>query len=137
MNKTRFSKLQKWILEQCYTKTILFDNSHLDILQNWESKSDELAISDKTNLYWQYLFRSEILLTYFKCKTDYDKYPFQRFHHFQERNNKQQVTLTRSLQNLRDTEFISIWDGVHSRWQGIKLKEKGIEKAKNILNVNT
>ena len=126
----RLSKLQKWILVQTYKKTVLFDRSNLKLLSHWNANFRIKKIdNDKTDLYWKYLFRAEVLLNYFNCITDNEKYGFQRFHHFKGRNNKEQVTLTRSLSNLHDKGLIKIWDGVHSSWQGITITETGQEKA--------
>ena len=125
----RLSKLQKWILTQAYKKTVLFDNSGLVMVQAWEGNYMEEALNNKTHQYWQYLFRSEILQGYFGCETDKDKFSFNRFHHFKGRNNKEQVTLTRSRPNLMLKGLIQVYNGVSCSWQGIKLTEAGKEKA--------
>ena len=132
MNKTRFSKLQKWILTTCYKKTILYDNSNLTILNNWAWRKDKLQ--DKTNFYWQYLFRQEILLDFFGCKTN----PVCcSIHRFKGNINKYQVSTGRSLQDLAIMGYIKMFSGEHSFWHAIQLTDKGIEKAKDILNANS
>jgi len=153
MSETRLSKLQKWILVNAYKKTILKDNSGLTILQHWTYRNTSKIISMDTSkviigekdshmerlnkladkashdLYWENLFRAEILSDYFKCKTDTNKFACSRLHHFEGKNNKAQVTLTRSLRNLVDKGLIEWMVGKYSYWQGIRLTEKGVEKA--------
>ena len=131
----RISKLQKWILKQAYKKTILYDRSELELLSDWNMNFKIKEIdNDKTVLYWKYLFRAEVLLNYFNCETDKDKYTSTRFHHFKGDNNKAQVTLTRSLHNLSDKGLIELWYGEGFPWQGIRLTEAGQEKALMLMN---
>ena len=122
-HKTRFSKLQKWILVTCYKKTILLDNSGLVELRN------------KIKVYWQYLFRTEIITSFFGYKNI-----SQRYHCVDMLTgnvNKYQVSITRSFKSLALSGYIKKFEGVYSHWSGIQLTEKGIEKAKDILNANS
>jgi hypothetical protein len=98
-----------------------------------ESYRTELkkGIEDKQHMYWKYLFRSEILLDYFKRETDKGKASgLQSLHRFKGKGNNEQVILTNSLSNLYDKELITIYDGECTRWQGILLTAKGIDIAK-------
>ena len=131
----RISQLQKWILRQAFKKTILLDNTDLEVIQNWKGWRYEEDIP-KDNWYWRYLFRDDILLNYFNCKTDTNKSPYQRLHHFKGDSNKAQATLSRSLKNMYDKELIELWYGSGTRWQGIVLTELGKEKAIPLLNID-
>jgi hypothetical protein len=138
MKAGRLSKLQKWILIMAYKKTILHENSELTLLEHWDFRSystdkSQQEIHDKESLYWKYLFRSEILLDYFKRETDKGKAGLGSFHRFKGKGNKEQVTLTNSLYNLRDKNLIKIDDGEYVVWQGIKLTQKGIEVAQSLI----
>ena len=134
----RISKLQKWILTKAYKKIILHDNSGLVILQEWNkpfycmnwSRDDDIVRDTHKDdpSYWQYLYRPEILLNFFNCETDNKKYPLSRLHHFKGNNNKSQVTLTRSLNNLKEKGLIELWYCWESN-QGLTLTEVGKEKA--------
>lgn len=134
----RISKLQKWILQECFKKTILLDNENLEIIQNFRSYHYTEGNNEvkKDSWYWKYLFRDDILLNYFNCETNNNKTPFQRLHHFKGNNNKAQATLTRSLHNMRDKELIELWYGRGTQWQGLVLTELGKEKAIKLLKLN-
>ncbi len=140
MAKERLSKLQKWILTQTYKKTIYHNNSGLDLLGAYAIQDKKLE--DKNDLYWRYLFRTEILLSYFKCETDYYKIACSKQHCFKGKNNKEQVLLTRSLQNLQDKGLIELIKAAYVSWQGIRLTERGKEKTlmlidgHDVININ-
>jgi hypothetical protein len=108
--------LQEWNKPCCYTwnKPYLRDGKLTD------------THKDDPN-YWRYLYRSEILLNFFNCETDSGKYPYSRLHHFKGNNNKEQVTLTRSLNNLKEKGLINIW--YWESYQGLTLTEAGQDKA--------
>ena len=121
-----------------YKKTILHDNSELTLLESWDFRCYNIGkkqqeLHDKESLYWEYLFRSEILLDYFKRETDKGKAGLGSFHRFKGKGNKEQVTLTNSLHNLFDKNLIEIYDGEFVMWQGIKLTQKGIEVAQSLI----
>ncbi len=121
-----------------YKKTILHDNSDLTLLENWDFRCYNIGkrqqeLCDKESIYWNYLFRSEILLDYFKRETDMGKAGLGSFHRFKGKGNKEQVTLTNSLNNLYDKNLIEINDGEFVKWQGIKLTQKGIEVASSLI----
>jgi len=120
--KERLSKLQKWILINCYRKTIEKDNTKLTLLRGYSYRNSELD-----SLYWTYLFRTEILLDYFKCKPDNEKWTNQKNQHFIGRNNSAQVSTTNTLKNLEKKGLVSWMSAVYSGWQGITLTEKGRE----------
>ena len=128
MATERLSKLQKWILIQAYKKTICYDNSNLELPQYYQYHNDHLK--DKNNEYWQYLFRAEVLLNYFKLETGHDHFSIKQ-HPFKGNNNKEHVVLTRSLQNLYNKGLIDITTWPFGKRQGIKLTEKG--KGKTLL----
>jgi hypothetical protein len=130
MSRNRLSKLQKWILIKCFKKTLLNDNSDLTILQAWSYRNSNWK-DDKH--YWKYLYRSEILLDFFKCEPDRYKFAGQRNQHFKGTNNKAQVTLTNSLSNLESKGLIQTIVGVYSRWFGIILTEKGLLLTHNLI----
>lgn len=121
-----------------YKKTILNDNSDLTLLEHWDFLSYSIGkrleeLTNKESFYWKYLFRSEILLDYFKRETDKGKAGLGSFHRFKGKGNKEQVTLTNSLHNLYDKNLIEIYDGEFKDWQGIKLTQKGIEVASSLI----
>lgn len=132
--KKRFSKLQKWILVAAYKKTVLYDNSSLTILDKWAGDWHQKELQDKRNFYWQFLFRAEILLDFFGCETNKINC---HIHRFKGNINKYQVSTGRSLKDLAIMGYIKTFSGEHSFWNGIQLTNKGIEKAKDILNANS
>lgn len=127
MANQRLSRLQKWILTQCYQKTILKDVSEFKIL-------DAYKFQKRNKHYFSYLFRAEILLNYWNCESNNDKFTLQRYHHFRGNSNKAQVSTTRSINTLEKNGLIIIREGLYIRWQGIKLTEKGIEKSLMLMN---
>ena len=122
----RLSKLQKWILEQAYRKTVLQDNTGLTFLD---------GLKDNGTLYWRYLFRQEVLLDYFNCKTNTARRPgLNSIHLFEGNNSKAQVILTRSINNLEEKNLIEVYNGSYTRWQGLILTEEGKNKALMLIN---
>lgn len=137
MKTERLSRLQKWILIMAYRKTILLDNSGLTLLERWDYHSKSIynqkqEFDEKQGLYWEYLFRSEVLLDYFQRETDKGKSGLGSLHRFKGKGNKEQVTLTNSLYNLKAKNLIKVFDGEFVRWQGIQLTQKGIDVAQNL-----
>jgi len=106
----RLSKLQKWILLNCYRKTLLKDDTTIK-----ESKFNK---NSKT--YYNYLFRAEIYYSYFNIKK-YEKVP-----------DKYRVICSRTTNNLERKGMVQVYEGLCSRWIGIKLTDKGINIVKKL-----
>lgn len=121
MSKERLSKLQKWILINCYCMTVLHDNTRLIPLSGRNAPADKYIF-----------FKDDILLSYFKLKSS-RRYTFLRVHHF--KKNKAyysaQASLSRTLKNLHDKKYI--FDCQSSNH--IELTAAGRAKARELLNV--
>jgi len=94
----------------------------------------------KSDFDYKYLFKSEILLNYFDLRLSY-KLAFcdvcQKFEDTPE-YRKALSTLTRTFNTLTSKEYVVWWKGVNlPSWQGFTLADKGIKKAKELLNVNS
>ena len=138
MAAERLSKLQKWILVKCYQKTIKRDNSGFTILKSQRDCYGDVGKNEHTqNLYWGYLFRDEILADYYKYPEDEKVWSvWAKQHAFKGETAKGRIALARSLDNLETKGLIETWVGQYMKWQGVKLTEAGIERAKALMLSN-
>jgi len=129
----RLGKIEKYILIHCYKKTISKVMPECwKFPRYWKNANSEFG--------YKYLFKSEILLNYFDLSLS-RKDAFldvnEKFRDTPE-YRKALATLTRTFKTLGIKEYIIWWKGVNlPSWQGITLTEKGIDKAKELLNVNS
>lgn len=130
--KQRLSKLQKWVLLTTLQKTVAQDNTGLIVPRGLADRYKK----GTTDFYFEYLFRAEILLNYFRLPVCLDKRCNWDIERFKGNNNKAHATLTRSLEKLEETKLIKIFEGKYSRWTGIQLTDKGKEIALKLTNGN-
>lgn len=159
MAKERFSKLQKWIITECFKTTVLLDRSNLKMLKGTacynefrpeyykecsktivkkrNTNNDIFYYCNKHNRTCEYFkfYRDDILLSYFELEPDRWKYPFSRQQHFKgsPNNNKAYVSVGRTIKNLEEQGYI-----IGFRWEGMEiiLTDKGKEKALQLLNLD-
>jgi len=110
----RLSKLQRWILEHTYYKTVLAYTAGIVLLETYDYTRVNYS-PDKRNilkpryeqryrrdLTWNYLFRNEILFNYFNRKMPrVRKRGIRLPQRFKGKGNKEQVILTNSLANMK------------------------------------
>ena len=156
----RLSKLQKWILTECFKVTVLLDRSDLKELRGntpcydseekkYYSNCSEFIIKKRDlnnhinyycnkrqqNCEYFKFYSDDILLSYFELEPDRWKYPFSRQQHFKgsPNNNKAYVSLGRSINNLGEKGYI--W-GYWYEGMEIFLTDKGRDKALELLNLD-
>lgn len=157
--KERLSKLQKWIITECFKVTVLLDKTGLEETKgnlcynqtskeyykeckNFVSKNRDRnnGINYHCSKYNRScdrfkFYRDDILLSYFKLTADNYKYPFSRQQHFKggPANNKAYVSLGRSINNLYQKGYIWVfwYEGME-----IGLTDKGRAKALELLNLD-
>ena len=151
MADRRLSKLQKWILENCFRVTILLDRTALRPLQNCRDsiKCDSCdmrsAASLQRGMYNNItaycaepglpcrrclFYREDVLLNYFGLVPDNSKRSFIRVQHFHDGPDYSaaHVTLSRSLKNLKEKGLIYLWR-VEDESQRIFLTDHGVSQA--------
>jgi hypothetical protein len=118
MGGKRLSKLQKWILVNCYRMTVLRDNTKLLPLSGRNAPDDRYVF-----------FRDDILRSYFALKPS-RRDTFLKVHHSKE--NKEyysaQASLSRTLKNLHEKGYII----GYMVYYYVELTEKGKEKAQEL-----
>lgn len=160
MSKQRLSKLQKWILENCFRVTILLDRSMLKELNNTNcsrhcrkcpktnenvrlERNTEDFISPKCVAHADFcshyeFYKEDILLSYYSLKPSYDKAHINRAQHFHDSADyaKAHVSVHRSLNNLVEKGLIYIGSTFREDSLQISLTYEGMRKAAELLNIN-
>ena len=158
MSEQRLSKLQKWILENCFKVTVLLDRTSLKALKNIAgsrkcrecSKINENVKSEKNGVfivnkcanggnyctYFEF-FKEDILLSFFMLPPNNDITHFSRVQHFYDSPDyaKAHVTLHRSINNLIEKGFIKTMSVFQEDSVQIHLTDKGMEKAVELLKI--
>lgn len=155
MKKQRFSKLQKWIITECFKVTVLLDRSNLKKLNGLSSRCKHCRnkenITKKRNAanniiyycnickdYTEYykFYREDILLSYFKLIPDNYRDTNRRKQYFRGSpiNNKAYVSLGRSMKNLMNTGYLYSFDDMDGI--RVELTEKGKNKAIELLDLD-
>ncbi len=150
----RLGKIEKWILMRCYSKTATRRLPPGWRLPRAAPVGDEvrrLGYPEKvvqeriskyySDAYWKYLFKAEILLNYFPHLPLSDKRSYsdwmEKFAATSE-YKKALVTLTRTFNQLCDKRLVKWMVGEYPpSWTGLSLTDRGTEKAKELLNVNS
>jgi hypothetical protein len=120
MASERLSKLQKWILTECYRATVLKDRTGLKPLSGIPEHLD--------NLFWRY----DAYVSFFGLESS-RRSALVYVHHVSKSKeyDSAQVTLSRSLASLYDKGYIEDPKDMYT----ISLSPKGAEKAEELLNV--
>lgn len=127
MGKERIGKLERWILIHTYLKTLL-----LKLPENWISPNGQ---GSDEGFDVRGLFKSEILLNYFKALPLSSKYtPSSRHTKFAVTKEYQRalVSISRSINSLQKKQFIEVFTGYFTIWTGIELSNTGkgwVEKS--------
>jgi len=158
MSERRLSKLQKWILENCFRVTVLLDRSTLKKLNNIDN-SRECKACPKTgenvrlsrnqhnalqhrcgNGYCPYFefYREDILLSFFMLTPNNDIAHFSRVQHFYDSPGyaKAHVTVHRSIKSLIEKGLIYTWNAFPENSQEICLTDDGVKKAAELLKIS-
>ena len=160
MSEQRLSKLQKWILVNCFRVTIQFDRSSLKALKNagnWLRCKDcpktREDVHPKKDIYdtrfkckrgmrlvnecsYFAFYREDILLSFFSLTPDNGKLHNSRVQHFHNSPDyaKAQVTAYRSITGLVNKGLVNVYQfGGESMI--INLTETGIAKAAELLKL--
>ena len=160
MSAHRLSKLQKWILENCFRVTVLLDRSTLKKLKK-TSHSRQCGDCPKTREnarvkrihnncitnrcinndyscpYFEF-YKEDILLSFFMLVPNNDITHFNRVQHFQDSPDytKAHVTTHRSINNLIEKGFIYTFNAFREDSLQIHLTEQGLEKAAELLGIS-
>lgn len=159
MAEQRLSKLQKWIIINCFKVNVLLDRTGLKDLTNYECGSsfnkfecpnkikkertmyNGIANKCGSNYCEAFnLYKEDILLSYFNLEQKYKKYYMlgYRVEHFKgdKENNKAYVTLHRSLKNLWEKDLAYTWKPSSECSLQICLTDKGNQVAMQLLNID-
>ena len=160
MSEQRLSKLQKWILENCFKVTVLLDRTALKELNN-TSRSRQCKDCPKTSesvrvkrnqsnsivptcvndgfacTYFEF-YKEDILLSFFLLTPNNDIAHFSRVQHFYDSPDyaKAHVTVHRSIKNLEEKGYIYTLSTFREDSLEIHLTDKGIEKAAELLKID-
>ena len=159
MSEQRLSKLQKWILENCFRVIVLSDRTNLKKLNNTggsrkcsdcsktsanvllkrENNSiTAYCVRDNTACDYFEFYREDILLSFFLLKPNNDISHFARVQHFHDSPDyaKAHVTANRSIKNLIGKGLICTWNVFRDESIKICLTDEGMKKAAELLNIS-
>ena len=158
MSEQRLSKLQKWILENCFKVIVLLDRSGLKELKNvgtsWRcrecTKSSESVETERKYSFITHkcvksdydcpyfdFYKEDVLLSFFLLPPNNGIIHINRVQHFHDSPDyaKAHVTLHRSINNLVDKGFIFTFSTFKEYSVQIHLTDKGMEKAVELLKI--
>lgn len=125
----RFGRFEKWILVNCFTKTI-----QGEVPEGWRRPRGHRRREAPDGFHDKYLFKSEVLLNYFPgLKLSEKQSAFddviEKFQTTKE-YGRALATYRRAANQLEAKGMIQEFQGVDSpRWTGIVLTDAGIQKA--------
>jgi hypothetical protein len=158
MSAQRLSKLQKWILENCFRVTVLFDRTTLKTLnavgnsrkcrECLKTKESVRLIKGRHTLDYECLkegfscsyfvfYKEDILRSFFSLPPDNMKSHFSRVQHFHDSSNyaKAHVTTLRSISSLADKGLIYACKVFREDSVTISLTDEGMNKAAELLKI--
>jgi hypothetical protein len=158
MSEQRLSKLQKWILVNCYKVTVLFDRSSLKELKNAGASRkcrdcpktrENVRLPEKqddvpyhcatdglpTSCSYFVFYKEDILLSYFSLPPNNGILHINRVQHFHSSPDytKAHVSVHRSIGSLVDKGLIRAWSGFREESLMIWLTDAGIEKSADLM----
>ena len=160
MSKQRLSKLQKWMLENCFRVTVLLDRTTLKKLNNIGnsykcrdcSKTNKsvrlireqnkittpMCVKDNFDCSYFWFYKEDVLLSFFLLKPNNDITHFYRVQHFYDSPDyiKVHVTVHRSINNLIEKGLVFSWKVFREDSFYICLTDEGMKKAAELLNIN-
>ena len=158
MSEHRLSKLQKWILENCFRVTVLLDRAALKKLNHigdsrkcktCPKTKEEVRLSRNQHNALQHrcgdgfcpyfcFYKEDVLLSYFSLIPNNDMAHFSRVQHFHDSPDysKAHVTVHRSINGLIDKGFVYTWNTFPENSQEICLTDDGVRKAAELLKIN-
>ena len=156
MSERRLSKLQKWILENCFKVTVLLDKTDLKELHKVGhalkckdcSKTRECVRINHNNAtlcgkdgfhcpYFEF-YKEDILLSFFLLTPNNDITHFNRVQHFYDSPDytKAHVTVHRSIKSLAEKGYIYPMKVFREDSLQIHLTDEGIKKAAELLKID-
>ena len=160
MSNQRLSKLQKWILENCFRTTVLLDRTNLKDLYNtnnsWRCKdcpktnenirltidqhafiTHQCIISGSYCSYFPF-YKEDILLSYFLLTPNNDITHIYRVQHFHDSPNytKAHVSTHRSINGLVEKRLVYAFNTFQEYSLQIHLTDTGMKKAADLLNIS-
>ena len=159
MSEQRLSKLQKWILENCFRVTVLLDRTALKGLKNigdsrkcraCPKTSESVRVAREHTIFIAHkcvdggsscayfvFYKEDILLSFFSLTPDNDIAHFSRVQHFHASPDyaKAHVTAHRSINSLVEKGFIFTFCVSQENSVQIHLTDKGLEKAAELLEI--
>ena len=159
MSEQRLSKLQKWILENCFRVTVLLDRTTNEIPNGITrrkcracAKTNESVLTGKAEnggitqrcakdgYFCQYFdfYKEDILLSYFKLPPDNGKAHINRVQHFHDSPDyaKAHVTVHRSIESLSRKGLVYTLSVFREDSQEIHLTSNGLKKAAELLGMS-
>lgn len=128
----RLGKFEKWLLIQCYRKTVLWD-----LPMGWRLPR---GAPKRDNDYFSFLLKSEVLLNYYpelhlsekvaSCDWD-EKFKTTALY------RKALVTVSRTWQQLLDKGLVEWHIETDLPWSGLALTDAGMEVGRYLLDVNS
>lgn len=162
MSERRLSKLQKWILENCFRVTVLLDRSTLNNLKNigngWKCRDCPktkgiVRIERSTSGFFSYqclkeghsfsrhcsyfhFYKEDVLLSFFGLLPDNNTIHISRVQHFHDSPGyaKAHVTTHRSINSLSHKGLIYAFKFAEYSLQ-ISLTDDGMKKAAELLGI--
>lgn len=160
MSEQRLSKLQRWILENCFRVTVLLDRTILKELNNI-GRSRRCKACNKTSAsvylernqgnfvspkcladgnscaYFEF-YKEDILLSYFQLNPNNGIAHINRVQHFRDSTDytKAHVTAHRSLNNLALKGLIYTGSTFREESLQISLTREGVKTAAELLGIN-
>jgi len=159
MSEQRLSKIQKWILENCFRVTVLLDRTTLKklnhITRSWQCKEcpktnenvrltrnhgkivTHYCVNDGFDCPYYDFYKEDILLSFFGLKPNNDIAHIHRVQHFHESPDytKAHVTTHRSIDSLTEKGLIYAWSTFQEESLTISLADEGMKKAAELLGV--
>ena len=156
MSEQRLSKLQKWILENCFKVTVLLDRTELKALKNagtsWKCREclktgenvrltkhqTHLCKNDGFICPYFNFYKEDVLLSFFMLTPRNDIIHINRVQHFHDSPDysKAHVSVHRSIKNMIDKEFVYTLNDFTEYSLQICLTNKGITKAAELLKIS-
>ena len=159
MSERRLSKLQKWILENCFRVTVLLDRTALkelnSITRSYQCKAcpktnESVRIEKQSSLithqclkdgydcpYFEF-YKEDVLLSYFLLTPNDDKAHINRVQHFHDSDDyaKAHVTAHRSINGLVEKGLVYAWSIYREDSLKISLTDEGMKKAAELLEIS-
>lgn len=131
----RIGKLERWILTHAYLKT-----AKHELPYGWKYPRG-YKTEKENDRYFNFLFKSEVLLNYFKDLRLSSKEAWAFGVREKFRTTKEYkgalASYSRTVGSMGKKDYIEVWIGVDGDWTGIVLTDIGKRIAESFLKVNS